>query len=97
MVFQLTRGDTGLILLNDTTPHYVASFANPDWHFFMDDDPQKAAVARRRVLEMAAQSKLPVTGFHIPFPALGFVERRPDDSGGAGFEFRPATYQFNLG
>ncbi|MEP0943415.1 MAG: MBL fold metallo-hydrolase [Rhizobiaceae bacterium] len=94
LVFRLTGGEgSGLMLLNDTVPHYVASFANPDWHFFMDDDPQKAAIARRRILNMAADEAVPVIGFHIPFPALGYVERRGED----GFEFRPATYQFNLG
>lgn len=91
MVFVLSSGDKDLLLLNDTTPHYVASFANPEWHFAMDDDPEKAAVSRRRILEMATEDRLPIIGFHIPFPALGFVERR-----GNGFEFRPATYQFNL-
>ncbi len=91
LVFRLNSGGRKMLFLNDTTPHYVASFAHPEWHFAMDDDPDKAATTRRRILELAAEEKLPVIGFHIPFPALGFVERRDD-----GFEFRPATYQFNL-
>ncbi len=91
LVFRLTCGDEELLLLNDTTPHYVASFANPDWHFAMDDDPEKAALSRQKILNMASDDALPVIGFHIPFPALGYVSRR-----GNGFEFRPATYQFNL-
>ncbi len=91
LVFKLSTGDKELILLNDATPHYVASFANPDWHFVMDDDAEMAAISRRRVLEMATIENLPVIGFHIPFPAIGYVERR-----GGGYEFRPATYQFNL-
>lgn len=91
MVFRLSSGSKDLLLLNDCTPHYVASFANPDWHFAMDDDAQKAAVSRRKILQIAVSEKLPVIGFHLPFPALGFVDKR-----GEGFEFRPATYQFNL-
>lgn len=94
-VFRLSSGgeDTSdLLMLNDTVPHYVTSFANPDWHFFMDDDPDKAAISRRRILNLAVDEGAPVIGFHIPFPALGYVVRR----GAEGFEFRPATYQFNM-
>ncbi len=80
-----------LLMLNDTVAHYLASFANPDWHFSMDDDPDMAATTRRRVLDMAATSGIPVIGFHLPFPAIGFVEKNTDS-----FEFRPASYQFNV-
>ena len=91
LVFRLRSGEKELLLLNDTTPHYVASFAHPEWHFIMDDAADAAAITRKRILEMAASEELPVVGFHLPFPALGHVERR-----GEGYEFRPATYQFNL-
>ncbi len=91
LVFQLNTGSAKLLMLNDTVAHYVASFAHPEWHFSMDDDPPIAALARRRILQMAADSGMPVTGFHLPFPALGFVEHKD-----GAFEFRPATYQFNL-
>lgn len=91
LVFQLTSNGKSLLFLNDATPHYVASFANPGWHFIMDDDPEKAAVSRRKVLELATAENMPVIGFHLPFPSLGYVEQKDD-----GFEFRPATYQFNL-
>ena len=91
LVFQLTSKGQSLLFLNDATPHYVASFANPDWHFAMDDAPEKAAIARRKMLELAVDDSLPVIGFHLPFPSIGYVEKKAD-----GFEFRPATYQFNL-
>ncbi|MEP1209531.1 MAG: MBL fold metallo-hydrolase [Rhizobiaceae bacterium] len=91
LVFQLTSNGKSLLFLNDATPHYVASFANPDWHFAMDDAPEKAAISRRHILDMAVKENLPVIGFHLPFPSLGYVEKKGD-----GFEFRPATYQFNL-
>ena len=92
LVFRLSSAGKEMLLLNDTTPHYVTSFAHPEWHFSMDDDPQSAAKTRRRILDMAADENLPVIGFHIPFPSIGFVDRKGD-----GFEFVPATYQFQLG
>ena len=94
-VFRLSGGEdvgSDLLMLNDAVPHFVTSFANPDWHFFMDDNPEKAAITRRRILNMAADEGAPIIGFHIPFPSLGYVERRGED----GFEFRAATYQFNM-
>jgi len=91
MAFHLESESQRLLLLSDAVPHYVASFAHTDWHFLMDDNPEAAAISRRRLLDMAATDNTPVIGFHIPFPALGFVERTR-----SAFEFRPATYQFNL-
>jgi len=91
LVFHLESNEQQLLMLNDTVAHYVASFARPDWHFSMDDDPEAAAISRQRVLDMAATNQIPVIGFHVPFPAIGFVE-----STGKAFRFHPATYQFNL-
>jgi glyoxylase-like metal-dependent hydrolase (beta-lactamase superfamily II) len=54
----------------------IAVFAPyPDWHGFFDQDPPKAAETRRRVYDMLVAEKLPVQGYHIPFPALGRVEK----------------------
>lgn len=91
MAFHFESDGQQLIMLNDTVAHCIASFAHPDWHFSMDDDPDMAAITRRRVLEMAAAGNIPVIGFHLPFPAIGFVEKTT-----GAFEFRPAGYQFNV-
>jgi len=91
MAFHFESASRQLLFLNDATPHYVASFANPEWHFSMDDDPQTASISRRRILSMAADTQIPVIGFHLPFPSLGFVDKY-----NGGFKFQPATYQFNL-
>jgi len=54
----------------------VAVFAPyPDWHGFFDQDPPKAAATRRRVYDMLIAEKLPVQGYHFPFPALARVEQ----------------------
>ena len=91
MAFHIESEGRQLLMLNDTVAHYIASFAKPEWAFSMDDDPQAAAVSRRRVLGMAATDNIPVIGFHIPFPSIGFVE-----SNASGFDFRPAAYHFNV-
>ena len=78
-------------MLNDTVAHYVASFAEPEWAFSMDDDADAAAISRRRLLTEVSQKNIPVIGFHLPFPAIGFVEKNA-----SAFSYRPATYQFNV-
>jgi len=91
LAFHLESDGKQLMMLNDTIAHYVASFARPDWHFSMDDDAETAAISRRRILDIVAMDNIPVAGFHLPFPALGYVETVND-----GFRFHPATYQFNI-
>ena len=91
LAFHFESDKQRLMMLNDTVAHYVASFARPDWNFSMDDDPAAAAVTRRRVLDRVATENMPVIGYHLPFPALGYVERTE-----TAFSFRPATYQFNV-
>jgi len=91
LVFHIESAGKQLMMLNDTVAHYVASFARPDWHFSMDDDPDAAAHTRMRILDQVAADQIPVAGFHLPFPSLGYVETM-----GKGFRFHPATYQFNV-
>ena len=64
----------------------------PDWPGSFDDNPDVAAATRKRVLEMAAAlERFAVTGYHMPFPALGFIEKS-----GTSYRWVPATYQYNL-
>lgn len=91
LAFHIESAGQQLMMLNDTVAHYVASFAQPDWAFSMDDDPDMAATSRRRILTQVSQDNIPVIGFHIPFPSIGYVE-----ASASAFSFRPATYQFNV-
>lgn len=56
-----------------------------------DHDKSAAVLTRKRMLASVADEKIPTIGYHMPFPALGFVERSGD-----GFRWVPASYQFNL-
>ena len=91
LAFHFESEGLQLMMLNDTVAHFVASFAHPEWAFSMDDDPDAAAVTRRRLLNRVASDNIPVIGFHIPFPSIGYVSTYK-----TGFEFHPASYQFNV-
>ncbi len=80
-----------LMLTADLANHPVWSLAYPDWQVRFDRDKAAAAAARRRVLGMLAADGVPMIGYHMPFPALGYVETRGD-----GFRYVPALYQFSM-
>lgn len=92
MVWMLESGGQRLLLAADLANHFVWSLAYPDWEVRFDMDKAAAAGARRRVLGMLAAEGVPMIGYHMPFPGIGFVETRDD-----GFRYVPATYQFMMG
>lgn len=80
-----------LLVWGDAIVHFVVSFQRPDWPLASDMDKEVAAKSRRMLLGLAAADNIPVTGYHLPFPALGFVEPF-----GEAFRFVPASYQFRI-
>jgi glyoxylase-like metal-dependent hydrolase (beta-lactamase superfamily II) len=92
MGYMLESGGQQLMLFADLANHYVWSLAYPDWEVLFDMDKAAAAATRRRVLGMLAADKVPFIGYHMPFPALGYVETRGD-----GFRYVPSSYQMMLG
>lgn len=92
MAFLLQSGHERLLLIADTANHYVWSLAYPDWQVRFDADKEMAAKTRHRILGLLANEKMPFIGYHMPFPALGYVERR----GEGGFRYVAASYQMVL-
>ena len=80
-----------MLLLADTTNHYVWSLQRPDWEVRFDADKAQAAETRKRMLSMLAADRIPFAGYHMPFPGIGYVEAQGD-----GFRFVPASYQLML-
>lgn len=87
-VYHLESNGQRLVLTADLANHYVWSFAHPEWEVRFDMDKAAATASRRNVLGMLAADKVPMIGYHMPFPAAGFVETRGD-----GFRFVPVSYQ----
>jgi len=91
LIFRLESGGKGLIITGDTANHYVLSLQEPDWEVRFDADKAAAAASRRRVFDMIAAEKLPFIGYHMPYPAAGFVEKS-----GNGYRYVAVTYQFEI-
>ena len=69
-------GAEKVLVTADAIQNAHVAFAHPDWQPRADMDGATAAKSRRRLLDMAAQEKLTVLSYHIPFPGLGRVESR---------------------
>lgn len=90
LAFHVESGGRRLLLWGDCAHHEVASLAHPEWHAFFDMDKTQGAATRKRIFDMAATERLPVVGYHMFFPSIGFVQRR----GRHGYRWIPLTYQF---
>ncbi len=91
MSFHLESEGQRMFLGGDFCNHYVASLQRPDWHVRFDMDKELAATTRRKTLDMLAAEKIPFTAYHMPFPAVGYVEKAGD-----AFRYVAASYQLNL-
>lgn len=71
----VASGSSKVFVQGDVT-HVPYLFArHPDWHVFYDQDPAMAEATRRRIYDMLVAEKMPVQGFHYPFPSLAHVEK----------------------
>ncbi len=91
MAYMIESDGRQLVLGADFANHYVWSLAHPDWEVKFDQDKAAAAATRRRLLDMLATDGIPFVGYHMPFPAFGYVETRED-----GFAYLPHSYQLML-
>jgi glyoxylase-like metal-dependent hydrolase (beta-lactamase superfamily II) len=91
MIYHVESEGRRLLIWADTANHYVMSVQRPDWHVRYDMDKEAAAATRRRVFDMAMAERIPVTGYHMPFPAVGYIEKSQDT-----YRWIPASYQLAL-
>lgn len=87
MAFRLESGSDALINVIDAAVHSVVSVQRPDWSPRFDMDAQQAIQTRRAMLDMIADQKLRVFGYHFPFPGTGYIDRAGD-----GFRFIGAQF-----
>lgn len=90
MVYRLDSDGAGLVIFADLANHPVWSLARPDWEVRFDADKEAAAASRRNILGMIAADRIPAVGYHMPFPAVGYVAEGTDD---AAFRWVPEAGQ----
>ncbi|MDD9717565.1 MBL fold metallo-hydrolase [Dinoroseobacter sp. PD6] len=91
MTYRIESEGQAIMLIADLANHPIWSLERPDWEVRFDMDKAAAAAARRAVLGQIADERIPMIGYHMPFPGIGFVETRGD-----GFRYVPHSYQLLL-
>ena len=92
LAFHIESEGKQLLFWGDSAHHHVASLARPDWYCVFDVDSEKGAMTRKRIFNMVATDRIPVIGYHMPFPSIGYLERL----GAASYRWLPHSYQLNL-
>ena len=90
-VFLVSDGDDQLLVWSDTTNKPELFVRNPTWQAVFDMDGEQATATRRKLLDMAAAERMPVAGYHFPFPATGHIARDGDS-----YAYVPVFWQANL-
>ena len=91
LMFRVQSAGQQALIWGDIANHFVFSVGHPDSKVGFDDDKDMAVATRNRVLSDVADTGALVIGHHMPFPAVGFVERD-----GATYRWVPAAYQLRL-
>jgi glyoxylase-like metal-dependent hydrolase (beta-lactamase superfamily II) len=76
--YVLASGSGRVFVQSDVTNIPVLFARNPGWHAGFDQDPRTAEATRRRVYDMVVAEKMPIQGFHYPFPGLAHLEKVGD-------------------
>lgn len=84
MAVLIEDGGQRLIVGGDVLTNPATSFARPDWRIGSDLDRDRGIASRKRLLDQLATDRIPLIGFHLPWPGVGAVERT-----GTAYRFVP--------
>jgi glyoxylase-like metal-dependent hydrolase (beta-lactamase superfamily II) len=85
--FRVASGNASLIAQADVVSGIGSVFVrHPDWFAGGDMDGPTAVATRRKLYDMLVADKLLTTGYHLPVPGVGNVEKSGD-----GYKFVPVA------
>lgn len=86
--FMISSGSAALLHTVDAVAGTGLLFIrHPDWQVFFDMDGNVAVQTRRKLLDQAAADKVLFASYHVPFPAIGYIEKD-----GNGYRFVAAPW-----
>jgi glyoxylase-like metal-dependent hydrolase (beta-lactamase superfamily II) len=86
--FVVSSGNAKFMYIADVTNHPALFARNPEFRLWADMIPDLALTNRRKLLDMLAAERMPMAGYHYPFPATGYITKT-----GSGYDFVPANWQ----
>jgi glyoxylase-like metal-dependent hydrolase (beta-lactamase superfamily II) len=87
----VSSGNSSLMIQGDLTILPQLFVRNPGWHVMFDMDAAKAEETRRRVYDKVSADRIPVQGYHFPFPAVAYIEKS-----GTGYRETPVMWNPTL-
>jgi glyoxylase-like metal-dependent hydrolase (beta-lactamase superfamily II) len=77
LAFKVDLGSETLMITGDLvlSPFHIDQ---KSWYPAVDLEPDSAVLSRARVFDMAAEERYLVSGYHLPFPGIGRVEKATD-------------------
>lgn len=89
--FIVASGSAKALVQGDVSGIPSLFVERPGWHSIFDLDVATAEATRRSVYDMAAVERMPIIGYHFPFPAVGYVTRA-----GSGYRFGLAQWRSSI-
>lgn len=89
--YLFASGKEQMLVWGDIVHNAALQFPRPEWTLAFDTDAPSAAGSRKKAFDMAAADKILVAGMHLPYPGIGFVERRAAD-----YRFHPDFWRARL-
>jgi glyoxylase-like metal-dependent hydrolase (beta-lactamase superfamily II) len=90
--YRLESEGKQLIVTGDVCNHSVLSLERPQWHVLFDMDKDMATKSRMRLMDMVSADRIPVVGYHMPFPAVGYVFKHGGEP--TRYHWEAVTYAF---
>ena len=81
-----------IIVAGDFANQPALSIARPEWQVKFDMDKEGAVATRKKMLDMLATDRIAFTSYHMPFPAVGYIDKRADGS----YQYVPVSYQLDV-
>jgi len=89
-VFLITSGGKTIANIGDVA-HHTVLIEKPRIEVTFDTDSKQGAESRVKLLDMLAAQKIPMLGYHMPWPGIGHVAKQGD-----GFRYVPSPMQLVL-
>jgi glyoxylase-like metal-dependent hydrolase (beta-lactamase superfamily II) len=83
-------GNEQLLLTGDAIASIHIAFERPAWQIMWDHDREQGAQTRARLLDRVATDRVPVAGYHYPFPGVGHVVRD-----GSAYRWLPTDWSWS--
>lgn len=90
-VYHIESAGQRILVGGDFANQPYLSIAKPDWHVRFDMDKDAAVATRKKVLDMLAADRIPFTSYQMPFPAVGYIDKRADGS----YHYVPVSFQLD--